>query len=144
MQDEFARVPEFIDWYRDKRQQMQSDALMSAMKTIRDANLHRAPVRPTMQVRVPVGDNAVIIDHMEFETPRADGTKQIAEPAETVLASRGVQMRWIIDGINDRDIIGACAEYLAKLEAIVKEYEERFVRSVGSDDHERGPDGSPK
>lgn len=137
IQDEFAHVPGFPDWYLGVRQKMKQDDLMTFMNAIRVENVHKAAVRPKARITIPVSAGSVSVE-MELEVPGSQpGVRQIVGLERTVTAPPGTNVDWILsrvpivgedEGGIDREAISASEEWIAKLEAIVDECENRFLR----------------
>lgn len=137
MQDEFAHVPGFSDWYKQQRQNMKQDNFMDFMNKIRVENLHNAAVRPRARITIPVGPGTVSVES-EMEVPGGKaGLVQKSGFERTVTTPSGTKVDWILslvplgkdDGGTDKDAIAASEEWITNLGAIVDECESRFLRA---------------
>jgi len=134
MQNEFGKVPGFVDWYRVQQDEMKADDKMKLLNTKRTMTIHQKPVQPRALVSVSVTEHITVTNSVSVIVTRADGTverydsapEQPPTPAKTEPV---VQWQWFFDEVSDIDVVTLCQECWRKLESIVLECEQRFGSS---------------
>jgi hypothetical protein len=132
MQNEFTRVSGFADWYKIQQGKMKADSKMKLLNTKRTMTIHQQPVQPHANVKLSITENIHISDSVSMILTRADGTVERYEPespkpASTIAKTEATtQWHWYFNEIPNIDVVTVCQECITKLEAIVREFEQRF------------------
>jgi len=135
MQEEFDKVPGFVNWYRVQQDRMKADDKMRLLNTKRTMTIHQKPVEPHALVSVSLTEQITVTDSVSVIVTRADGTverydsapsEQQPVPAKTEAI---VQWCWFFDEVSDIDVVRLCQECMTKLESFVLECEQRFGSS---------------
>lgn len=132
MQKEFSETPEFTKWYERKQSQMDNDTLLQLMNRKRVMTIHQKPIKPYGHIDVVTKSTVAINEHVVAVLTNKNGTVERIEhkqapPSPPAKEKTEVKYRWFFVDIPDQDIITLLQEYIAKLENLVKECEDKFA-----------------
>jgi hypothetical protein len=143
MQKEFARVPDFEEWYATEQEAMQRDPVMPFFLKARNRTLHQEYVPTRARIRVDVEDSVGVSDSVAVVVRRADGTlerrdtekQQTEQPASPPPSKPSVEWKWYFQdppsGAKEKDAMALCAGYVSALGALVDRCEDKFaIRST--------------
>jgi len=132
MQEEYAKVSGFQEWYDNQRKLMEGDELMKMLKEKRDLTIHREPLSLNAHVSVTACDTVTISEGLVLVKYDSEGREvsriEKREPPKPAPEPKPptVEWKWYFAEIPQIDVLDACAQYIKKLGDLVSECETRF------------------
>ena len=139
MQKEFARAPDFEEWYATEQEAIRRDPVMPFYLEARNRTLHQEYVPTRTRIRVDVNDSVGVSDSVGVVVRRGDGTlerwdageQRPERPAEPTPSEINVEWKWYFQnppsGAKERDVMALCAAYVSALGALVDRCEAKFA-----------------
>jgi len=133
MQKEFSKFVGFMQWYNSTLEVMNSDSLFKLMNKKRVMTIHQKPIRPRGHIDVTSKSTVSISEHVVEVLTCKDGTTKRIEGTPSTSPSpkeskTEIVYHWFFEDIPDKNIITLSQEYIAKLESLVKECEDKFTK----------------
>ena len=138
MQKEFARAPDFEEWYATEQEAMRRDPVMPFFLDARNRTLKQEYVPTRARIRVDVNDPVGVSDSVGVVVRRGDGTlerwnaeeQRPERPAELTPSETNIEWKWFFQdlpsGAKEKDVMALCAGYVLALGTLVDRCEAKF------------------
>lgn len=130
LQKQFSSTAGFREWYEAKRKEMKDDSLLHMLKEMRDEALHERPIELQFWHGPTIPDEGIKTTHLEIimdtdEQGEIRTVMKVGEDGEEMKVAPLV--RWVVDLGEEKeiDILEACESGLRKIEAILREWDQR-------------------